>query len=183
MPASGIVQTVSASLTSANIGSWAGSYGYKLDGNLENRTENGLNEPFEYDFNNDGIDESNMLSEISGNPVSWDKNGWLISDGTHCFAYVYDGKMQVATSLLDPDITVDILIPIAIVIVFLFIFAALMKLGILKSPLRIESLNDIELHLKNLRKNIVIPWKDIQGLFFLEKTKKNKRIVYLSFRK
>ncbi len=104
-PASGVVQTMSG-LTSANIGSWAGSYGYKLDGNLENRTENGLSEPFEYDFDNNGTDESNMLSEIAGNPISWDKNGWLTSDGMHSFSYDYDGKMQVATSIADPDITV-----------------------------------------------------------------------------
>ncbi len=31
---------------------------------------------------------------------------WLTSDGMHSFAYDYDGKMQVATSLIDPDITV-----------------------------------------------------------------------------
>ncbi len=97
---------MSASLTSANIGSWSGSYGYKLDGNLETRTEAGLTEPFEYDFDNNGTDESNMLSEIAGNPVSWDKNGWLTSDGMHNFVYDYDGKMQVATSISDPDITV-----------------------------------------------------------------------------
>ncbi len=94
------------SLTSANIGSWSGSYGYKLDGNLETRTEAGLTEPFEYDFDNNGTDESNMLSEIAGNPVSWDKNGWLTSDGMHTFAYDYDGKMQTATSLVDSDMTV-----------------------------------------------------------------------------
>jgi RHS repeat-associated protein len=94
------------SLTSANIGSWAGSYGYKLDGNLETRTEAGLTEPFEYDFDNNGTDESNMLSEIAGNPISWDKNGRLTSDGMHSFVYDYDGKMQVATSISDPDITV-----------------------------------------------------------------------------
>ncbi len=94
------------SLTSANIGSWSGSYGYKLDGNIENRTEAGLSEDFGYDFDGNGTDESNMLSEIAGNPVSWDKNGWLTSDGMHNFVYDYDGKMQVATSLIDSDITV-----------------------------------------------------------------------------
>ncbi len=31
---------------------------------------------------------------------------WLTSDGMHTFAYDYDGKMQTATSLIDPDITV-----------------------------------------------------------------------------
>ncbi len=106
MPASGIVQTMSASLTSASIGSWSGSYGYKLDGNIENRTEAGLSEDFGYDFDGNGTDESNMLSEIAGNPVSWDKNGWLTSEGMHNFVYDYDGKMQVATSLIDSDITV-----------------------------------------------------------------------------
>ncbi len=51
------------SLTSASIGSWNGGYSYKLDGNMDNRTEAGLSEDFGYDFDNDGTDESNMLSK------------------------------------------------------------------------------------------------------------------------
>ncbi len=95
------------SLTSASIGSWNGGYSYKLDGNMDNRTENGLSEPFEYDFDNDGTDESNMLSEIAGNPISWDKNGWLTSDGMHTFSYDYEGKMQLAVSIADPNNMVE----------------------------------------------------------------------------
>ncbi len=95
------------SLTSASIGSWNGGYSYKLDSNMDNRTEAGLSEPFEYDFDNDGTDESNMLSEIAGNPISWDKNGWLTSDGMHTFTYDYEGKMQLAVSIADPNNMVE----------------------------------------------------------------------------
>ncbi len=95
------------SLTSASIGSWNGGYSYKLDGNMDTRTEAGLSEPFEYDFDNDGTDESNMLSEIAGNPISWDKNGWLTSDGMHTFTYDYEGKMQLAVSIADPNNMVE----------------------------------------------------------------------------
>ena len=96
------------SLTSANIGSFSGSYGYNKDGNINNRTENGLSEDFSYDFNGDGIDDSNMLTWLGSNPdIDWDYNGRLVRDGEFCFEYDYDGKLTNALHFYIEDLGVD----------------------------------------------------------------------------
>ena len=97
------------SLTSSNIGSWTGSYDYYRDGNIENRTENGLSEDFGYDFDGDGYDESNMLTSVGGNDlVDWDDNGNLVCDGVSSFEYNYDNKMYGASCIAEPNIFVAV---------------------------------------------------------------------------
>ena len=94
------------SLTSSSIGSWDGGYVYGLDGNITMRTESGVSEDFSYDFDGDGVDESNMLTDIAGNAVEWDLNGQLVSDGQFSYIYDYDGSMLTATSLADPNLVI-----------------------------------------------------------------------------
>ncbi len=56
------------------------------------------------------------------------------------------------------------------IIIILIIFAILMKIGMLKSPYRIQDSNDVELQLKNMHREMIIAWKDIRGLYFCNKT-------------
>ena len=93
-------------MTSSSIGSWDGGYVYGLDGNITMRTESGVSEDFSYDFDGDGVDESNMLTDIAGNAVEWDLNGQLVSDGQFSYIYDYDGSMLTATSLADPNLVI-----------------------------------------------------------------------------
>ncbi|MCG8501690.1 MAG: hypothetical protein MJB12_14995, partial [Firmicutes bacterium] len=93
-------------LTQAIVGSWAGNYGYNKDGNMNNRTENGVSEDFGYDFNNTGFDDTNMLTSVGSNDlVDWDKNGNLICDGISTFTYNFDNKIEASANIIDPDIT------------------------------------------------------------------------------
>ena len=93
-------------LTEGIIGSWVGNYDFNKDGNISNRTENGTSEDFGYDFDGDGVDESNMLTSVGSNDlVDWDDNGNLICDGINTFAYNYDNMVEAAVNIVDPDIT------------------------------------------------------------------------------
>ena len=96
-------------MTNSNIGSWSGSYSYHKDGNISARYKSGTSESFGYDFDDDGVDESNMLTSVGGNDlVDWDDSGNLVCDGISTFSYNYDNKMLNAYGIDEPNVFVAI---------------------------------------------------------------------------
>jgi len=88
--------------TTAPTSVWEGDYTYRKDGNLDTRQETDMSQPaaFEYDFDNNGSDDGDIMTGATGGEtftLGWDWNGNMTSTTLNSglnFTYNWDNKLR-----------------------------------------------------------------------------------------